>query len=543
LSSETTASPAPQPRAVGLVTKAVRGAFWTILSGTGARVLGILGTLAITHYLSPDEYGQASLAALLMLTAGMFANCGLSQYIASKPDAGRKAVFHATFYFTILGVVAIGLALLLGAPFGELVSAPGIVPFLPGFALAAVIDRVVQIQDRIQVRDMRFRLVGVQRSLGELVYAGLSVALAALAPHTMFGGGYALVWASIARAVVRLVFLSVTTPWREWAEPHRIDAATTRELFRFGLPMWIASIAAFGSQKFDNLVFSHHFGQAGVARYNLAYNFADMPTALIAEQVGDVLVPSFARMEGDKRKESLLLSLRMLVFLVTPFAVGLALIAPTLVSLAFTAEYADIATVLAILAMIAVPRTIIWTHSSYMQVRNTPRLIMALDVVRMFAIVIFMHGFVLFGRGILGGKYAVWFGCGAVVAVFAASAFSYIVAIRKLEGASILSQCAALAPPVLACLPMVAAVYGVGHLLRAHDVFGVGHPITSQLDRLRVFTPRLILEVVVGAIVFVPSAFLLAPRTTRELIGLVRDAVRRRRGGGGDDAPESAAAA
>ena len=42
--------------------------------------------------------------------------------------------------------------------------------------------------------------------------------------------------------------------------------ARTREFFAFGLPMSVAGLANFGSAKFDNLVYSHHFGEAGVRR-------------------------------------------------------------------------------------------------------------------------------------------------------------------------------------------------------------------------------------------------------------------------------------
>lgn len=521
-------------RQANILAKAVRGAFWTVLSGTGARVVGILGTLAVTHYLSPEEYGEVSMAGLVILTASGLANAGISQYIASKPNADRAAVFHATFYFLLLGVLALALTLMLGEPAARLVNAPGIVKYLPLFSVGLLIERVCVIQDRIQVRDMRFRTVGLIRSLGELVYAVVSVALAATCAGTRFGGGNALVWAMVVRSVVRLLAFSTTTYWRDWAEPHPITLAQTREFFGFGLPMSLAGIANWGSAKFDNFVYSHHFGEAAVGQYNLAYNFADVPAALIAETVGDVLVPSFAHMENvEQRRRSYLVAIETLVLLVTPLALGLAAVAPDLVKLAFPAKYAGITIALRILVLFGVPRTVIWTANSYLQVRNKPRIIMNLEMARMLGIVLLVHGFTWLGRQVLPPSQAQLVACAAVVSVFALNALGYMLVIRRVDGVSLGDQILPLLPPALACVPMVLAVYGIQNGLERIPFFAVADEgaLHTFGERARAFGPRLLLSVVGGAIVFVPSALALAPKASRRLLSMVRNARARRRGG------------
>jgi PST family polysaccharide transporter len=536
---------AGQRRASALLTRAVRGAFWMILSGSGARVLGILGTLAVTRYLVPEEYGEVSLAALIIQIANLLTNAGLSQYLAAKPNAGRDVVFHATVYYMLLGVVGLAVTVFFGDRFAASLHAPGIVKYLPAIAAASILDRIATIQDRIQLRQQRFRSVGVQRSLGELVYSAVSVGLAALAAGTHWGGANAIVWATVARAVLRFITLSATTDRKEWLSPCALRRDTTMELFSFGLPMAIVTIAAFGSQKFDNLVFQLHFGAAWLIYYNLAYNFADMPAALIAEQVGDVLVPSFARMEDDeKRKSALLLSMRMLVLLVAPAAMGLAVVAPTLCKLAFPESYREgIAKILQLLAMFSVARTITWIGNSYLQVRNEGRTIMVLETARMIAIVVFMNLFIIAGWRLQGPQHAVRWACASVVFVFTMSGLSYMFVFRKLDGVSLKDQIFPLVPPILACVPMVMAVVGVRRLIMFLGLFRLDHPALRIADQVRVFAPRLVIEILVGAVVFVPSALIFAPRASRELVGLVRDAIQRRRGAAHDEAEEADAEA
>ena len=508
----------------GLVRTAARGALWTVLTSSTARVVGLTGTLLLTRFLGPEEYGEVSLAAIVMMSANTFSNCGLSQYLVSKPNAGRAAAFHATFYFTLLGLVAIAGALFLGGPLGTFIQAPGIGRFLPGLALAAVLERVGTIQDRIQVRDMRFTSVGLLRSLGELVYSGVSVGLAAYGSGCWWGGGNAVVLASVARSVVRLVALSATTPRREWLEPCRITWRQTRELFAFGLPMSVATLAGFGSRKWDNLVFAHHFGQAAAGVYNLAYNLADIPATQLGETIGDVLVPSFAKLDtDDRRRRALMLSMRQMTLLVAPLAFGLGAVAPTLGRIV-GGRWAAIDLSLIILSVLSVVRPISWIASSYLQVKNLPHIIMVLETAKTAALVLLMHLFAAYAPRLafLGrfGTRECW-ACAAVGLVFALNSLSYMLVFKKKTDRLPLSaQLAELGPPVLACVPMVAAVVALRRLL----------PAASPWLELPA-------EVAVGAAVFVPSAFLIAPAATRELVGLLRSALARRRTFVGGSAP------
>jgi PST family polysaccharide transporter len=532
-------------RGGGIIGKAVRGAFWMILSGSGSRVIGILGTLAVTHYLAPEEYGEASLAALVIFIASTLSNGGLAQYIAARPQAGRDVVFHALVLYFGLGVLSIGPTLLLGPYLGHALHAPGITPLLPLIGVSAILDRVSTIQDRLQLRALRFRSVSVTRSLGELTYAAVSVGLAALAAGTPYGGARAIVFATVGRSLLRFVAFSLTMPRAEWLSPGKLSWPTARELLVAGAPLGVVVIAGMGASKLDNLVFQVNFGLVWLSCYNLAYNFAEMPGALVGEQVGDVLVPSFAHMADDeKRKDALLLSMRMMNLIVAPLAFGLAAVAPTLSKLAFPRNYQEgIIKVLQLLAAFSLARTITWVGNSYFQVRNRRRWIMILETARMVGIVVFMSLFIKIGMQ-KGPGHAVRWACASVVFVFSLSALSYMWSVRKLDGVRLRDQILPLVPPVIACLPMAAAVVGARRIITRFGLLIIGSPeIHGTVDQIRVFTPRLFVEILVGAVVFVPSALILAPRASRELIDLIRDAVRRRRGGGAEEAHAEAAAA
>jgi PST family polysaccharide transporter len=236
-------------------------------------------------------------------------------------------------------------------------------------------------------------------------------------------------------------------------------------------------------------------------------------------------------MEGDEeRRRGLLLALRIMILVVTPSAVGLAAVAPTLSKLAFDPRYQEgIIKVLQVLAMFAMARTITWVCNSYLQVRNQARTIMFLETARLVGIVVFMNLFILAGWHLQGKGHAVRWACASVVFVFMMSGLSYMAVIRRLDGVSLRDQILPILPPLVACVPMVLAVVGARRLVTRVGLFALDHPTVGMLDRVRVFAPRLALEILVGTIVFVPSALLFARGSSRALIGVVRDALQRRR--------------
>jgi lipopolysaccharide exporter len=505
-----------------LAKRAVIGAVWTISTSVGSRALGLIGTLLITRFLDPQVYGEYSLAAVVVMTATVLSNCGLSQYLVSKPKEGRAAAFHATFYFMLLGVISLGAVVILREQIGGWINTPGVVVYIPGLALAMLFERISTIQDRILVRDMRFQSVGLQRSMGDITYALVSVVLA-----WRGWGGAALIWATMARTSLRVFVLSLTTPWREWAEPCRITWQRTRDLFAFGLPMSVASLASFGSRRWDNLLIGRRFGEGTAGIYNLAYNLADIPASQIGETIGDVLVPSFAKMDSDsKRRRALLLSLRMLMLIVAPLAIGLGAIAPTLVKTCFDARWAGVADMLIVLSVLSVFRPIGWTGSSYLQVKDRPRHIMALEIFRTILLLTLIVVFQNLYRGVnfiglpqvsdvlrLESHASLW-ACAAVGIAFAMDSIAYMWVIKGVDGIPLREQILPLLPPIVACLPMALSVIGVRHLIE-----GVALPNGVKLA----------IETLVGAIVFIPSAFVFAPASARDLIKLLKHALLRRR--------------
>jgi PST family polysaccharide transporter len=237
--------------------------------------------------------------------------------------------------------------------------------------------------------------------------------------------------------------------------------------------------------------------------YNLAYNLADVPAIHVGEQVGDVLLPSFARMGAEHRPAALARSVTLLALVVFPLAIGLGAVAPTVVAALFDPHWQPIGPMLVILSALSVARPIGWTIASYLQARHLPGLILALEVLKLAIMMLFIVT--------LGSRSPAWT-CVCVGIAFGAHAVASLLIVQRLDGMPVAPLLLSLARVLVACGPMVAAVLGMRFLLNRVA------PMPAAIE--------LIIETIVGILVYPPCALLLCGVSARDLVRRVVDAVR-----------------
>ncbi|MBI2392736.1 MAG: oligosaccharide flippase family protein [Deltaproteobacteria bacterium] len=491
--------------------RAVRSAGWTIAAGLVTRVLGLVGSVAITHYLTPDIVGEVGAAVVLVFTANQLSTVGVGNYVVAKPDEGPKTVFHITAFHLVIGVVALFAMLLLAAPLSAAFHAPRAALYVPGLALSVMLDRIGYVPERLLSRSMRFRRIAGARAAGDLAFTVASLALAIAG-----FGGMAIVLANVLRSALRAALYVGAVPMASWLSPHRLERATYRRVLRFGVPIWLGSLAVFAASRWDNLLFSYLFGIQVMGQYQVAYNLADVPADQIGEQVGEVLLPSFARMDRAGRGEALVSSTGILAFVVFPAAIGFGAIASTLVPIALGPAWASVAPMLTILCVLSVIRPLNWQVSAYLLANDRPRVEM---------IGSFLKLIVLVGALLTLGRLGPLWACLSVGLGFGAYLLAAQWTIQVTDGIRITTLLGRCVPALLACVPMVLAVLGARWALAS---LGLRAPVVG-----------LLLEIAAGVLGYVVGAFTLARGTTREFLSLVAAARARRAETG---APSSAAA-
>lgn len=512
--------------------KAFRGLFWMASTGLGSRIVSLISTLLLTRYVAPEDYGEVQNTFIVVWMVDLLTQLGLPQYIAGRADLTPKKIYHATLYFHLFGILGLGLCLVLARPLGPWFGAPNMPLYMPGFVLGVAFTRVATIPDRILVRDLKFRVSGMIRAMGEVIYAVVSLGLAYMGTKLdfelfgiplIFGAGFAIVWGNITRGLFRVIAVFMVTRIRDWFALVRLERETTKELFGFGVPITVAALGSLGARRWDNLVIGNLYGPGTSGIYNFAYNLADVPPSVVGEAVGDVLAPSFAKVSPPDRPKELVRWIAISALVCFPLGIGLSAVADSLTWM-FHERWISAVPMLVLLGSLSLTRPVIGTLFSYLQMLGRTRLLMILEWAKAGGIVVTM---LAFGHALKVGmpQYYVRFGplaaCGAVGVVMVANTLSYQVLTAREAKIPAWSLISPVIRPLLACVPLVLGVLGVR--------LSFGHAEGRWM-----MVARLACEVLVGGLVFVGSAWLIARRASVEFLDLLKSAIRRRRTGGAD---------
>jgi PST family polysaccharide transporter len=463
-------------------------------TGVGTRVVGLVGTLVLTRFISPAEYGEVSAASICVQSASVFLYFAFGQYLIANKSSGEVA-FQAFVLNVALGAVAMAAVFILRGPLGVWFDAPAMGSFVAGYAVCAVLDRGRLIPQAILARALRFRAVAIISSIGELTFTGTALALA------WRWGPYAVMTGSIARAAILFVLFAATAPRAEWLKPSAIEKSVARRLFGYGAPLMLSTVADRAASTWDNLIMMRLFGAKVMGTYALSYSLAETPLIYVAERMGDVLMPTFSKMKPDERPAAVVRAAGLMSLVVAPLGVGLGAVAPTIVKVFFDARWGGMASILMTLSVMTVFQPVAWSALAYLQTEGITRPIMAMSVARATSLLAMVALL-----GWLGGP--VW-GCAGVGVAFALHSVFTVVLAARFTALSALQYFGSVLRPLLACIPMFIAVAAFRTFFAQRGVPGA---------------VSLAAEVIGGAVVYLGAAFVLAGTNVGELVRLLRPA-------------------
>jgi lipopolysaccharide exporter len=487
---------------VSIARKAVRGAVWTIALSVGSRAFGLVSTILLAYFITPDVDGEVKAAWIVPFLASTSTRFGVDQYLIVKQRDGDDVVFHCTFYMALLGVLSLGVVTLCGDWIAaEILRTPGVAKYIPLAVVGVALRRISAIPLRILVRDFRFRASAMAEAAGEVAFVVSTLILAGVFDL----GGYAIVIGNIIQASVLLGIASSAAGY-SWLRPCRLTWARTRDMLRFGTPLNFQTLLHVVAHECDKLVIMGRFGAGAMGLYSKAYSLADIPASHVGEHIGSVLLPSMAKIEPERRMDVLLRSTAILGVLIFPMGVGLGVIAEPLVRVLLPASWQGVTPFLMVLASMSVFRPLTWVVDSYLKVTERTRLLFLGELLK----VGFLFTAIWFAPG------PVWAGAGVGLA-FALQSLFLVGVLAVADGVRPMRFLPGFLGPIMACGVMAAAVLGVRYGL---------HTLGVDIAIL-----ELVIDIAVGAIVYVPAAFVCAPGVTRDVLGLLRKSFGRGRAG------------
>ncbi len=481
--------------------QAAAGATWAIGLGLASRIVGLVGTIVITHHLSPSVMGEVTAAAVLAFTANWMTAWGFNQYVIVRGHEGQEAVYHATVLHLAFGLAGLLVVLLVGGRLDDFLNAPNLGAYLPGMVVAVAIKRLTSIPNKLLMRKMRFRTIAIATATGEVVYVSLAVLLVVSTDL----GGLAIVVANILQALVVSTIEISAQGLRTWLTPVPWNWKRARDILRFGAPLGFESFLSEASRQWDKLAFSRLFGPHATGMYSLAYNLSDLPATYIGEHVASVLFPAMVGSEVSSRPRIFCRAFGLLLLIVLPIAIGLAGVAHTLVELLLSEEWQPVAGFLVVLAAAGVFRPINAVTASLLMASERNALLLSAEFGKVVVLLVGMWALSPLGEVASAVSVAAAMGlqAGLLFYVLGQTGFPIRELLSYARG------------PAIAATILVAAVIATRAVLDAN----IEIPVGAQLA----------VEIAVGVIAYSLGAWLFARTTVKELIDILRAQLHRPR--------------
>lgn len=303
----------------------VSGLAWTALAKWANQLLTWGSTVVVARLLTPEDYGLMGMAGIYMGLAALVAEFGLGSAVVQRRDLTEDQLARIGGLAIGTGAVLAVLTILVAQPiasfFGEDSLRLVIVALSPMMIFAGL--QVLPLG--LLRRDLRFRSLA-RVDTGSIVCTVVVVITLAVA-----GLGY---WALVAgllagRASSALLAIAACRHRQAWpARLHELLPA-----IRFGSHMMAGSVAWYAYSSFDALVVGKRLGSSALGAYTMATSIAMAPINQVTQLISRV-APSIISAVADDAAAVRRYILRISeaqAFVVFPAAVGLALVADSLV--------------------------------------------------------------------------------------------------------------------------------------------------------------------------------------------------------------------
>jgi PST family polysaccharide transporter len=328
------------------------GAAWKLLGQAGIQLIRLVSVAVLARLLLPADYGTAAIAIAIATFAPTVADMGMGAALVQAPSAtriARSTVFWATLAF---GVALAALVALAAGPVGDFLGDPriGTIVAVGGSTLA--ICALSSTNQALYTREMRFRAVELRYWVA--LVAGSVVAVAA----AILGAG---AWALVLQQLVLLATFAAALWWRAgWRPTLEFSMPVFRELWTFAVRVAGGRWARLAELLVLTLLVGRLVSVPALGAWSFAMSTVILPLTVIVIPIAEVLFSAFSRLRGQRERIAALWlsSIRFLAAVILPLLVGLVVVAPDLIPLAFGAHWRVAVPVIQILSVYVIIRSL-----------------------------------------------------------------------------------------------------------------------------------------------------------------------------------------
>lgn len=469
------------------------GLIWKFAERIGAQLISTIVSIILARILLPEDYGVVALTTIFITIANVFVNSGFGQALIQKKDSDELD-FSSIFYTGLFVSILLYLGLFFASPYiAEWFEEPLLSPILRVVGLQLPISALSSVQSAYISKHFLFRKVFLSSLLGTILSAivGIWMAYAGYGP-------WALVAQHLTTLIVGQLVLLITVKWRpklcySWKR--------TKSLFGYSWKLLGSGLLDVGYNELRGIIIGKKYSSVDLAYYNKGKTLPSLVGDNLNGPINGVLFPVMSAEQEDKKrvKNMTRRSIQASCYLMFPILMGLAAVAPVLVPVLFTDKWNSMIPFLQIISITYLFYPIHTANLQAIKALGRSDLFLRLEVIKK-----------VIGLAIL--SITMWFGVFWIVMGGLISSFLGLIINsypnRKLLNYNIFEQIKDILPYLGLVLLMGVPVYMMNYL---YSILNWNMYLV------------LVLQVLVGAIIYIGLSWLLRLEIFRYLLNTIKE--------------------
>jgi teichuronic acid exporter len=344
-----------------LTSQVRRSASWSTSVNLAIRIVRSILFIVLARLLAPSQFGLVALATVFTTLMTLPAVSGYVTAIIQRPEVDQD-LLDTAFWCTAASAVVLAGLLCVGAPqIGALLHQPQLAEVLQALSPAVLITALMGVPQAILVRDLKMRELSLRSLVAAVVSSGFAVIAAAM------GAG---IWSLVLQVLLEATIASATAWWLvEYRPKLGFHPKLLAPLLSWGAKVTGIDVLRTITAKSDDLLIGVVLGAGPLGVYTVAYRLLTQINEVVSQTSHNVSFSALARLQTDRVRlsEAWLRVSGVLFAVVLPVFAGVAVMAPTVVNVAFGAQWSAAAPVMTLLAVYGVPLALTDASNTFLQ--------------------------------------------------------------------------------------------------------------------------------------------------------------------------------
>ena len=278
----------------GLKQKAAAGMVWTALQKYSTMVIQFISGIILARLLTPYDYGCIGMLSIFMVLAEAFIDGGFGSALIQKKNPTQ--VDYSTIFYWNMGMSVVMYALLFfcAPAIARFYDIPLICDVLRVQGLVLFIYAFTVIQRNQLQKKLNFKILSIVTITTSVISLCITIILA----YKGFG-----VWALVAQHLITAAIPAmVFWFYIKWRPIRVFSWESFRELFSFGLFMFLTSLLNQFGQQIQGLLIGKVYNPSTMGYYSKAHSTEKLASTSISSVMMQVTYPIYAEVQDDKEQ-------------------------------------------------------------------------------------------------------------------------------------------------------------------------------------------------------------------------------------------------